>query len=186
MKVQTRAYRELIDAAAREVALPSWTRGGDRFAPGEWLEGLVLTESNGDPRATRYEPHHDRPGRRDSFGDADTPNHDDGILEDDRSYGLMQVLGSNIRRLCGVGPGVPMRFSFAFLPMTNLAFGLRILTAELGATGGDVARALARYNGGASGDQLDADGRMRREEYVQKVALNAQRARMDRGAARIA
>lgn len=179
--MRTRTYRPLIDACALQVGLPPW---GD-LRPGEWLEGLVLQESGGQPNARRYEPHQDRPGRADAASDGDRPDVDDGDLEDDASYGLMQVMGSNARRLCGVPLGSPMRFGFLFLPITNLAFGLRILTAELVATQGSVVRALCRYNGGPTGDALVPDARsgqliFRRQEYADGVHLHARAAREDR------
>jgi hypothetical protein len=141
---------------------------------GVWLEGLILTESAGDPRAYRYEAHQDkRP-------DGDTPGKADGFHEDDASYGLMQVMGYNARRLVGVHAGVPMDFGWMFLPMVNIALGLRILCAELAATKGYVDRALARYNGGPTGERIGADGTMRRQEYVDKVLVNARRVAEDR------
>jgi len=178
--MKTRELRPLIDACAAQVGLPPW---GD-LRPGEWLEGLVLQESGGHPTARRYEPHQDRAARSDSASDGDQPDVDDGQLEDDASYGLMQVMGSNARRLCGVLPGSPMRFGWLCLPITNLAFGLRILTAELQATQGSVVRALCRYNGGPTGDALvpDAHGALvfRRQEYADGVHLHARLAREDR------
>ena len=178
--MRTREYRPLIDACALQVGLPPW---GD-LRPGEWLEGLVLQESGGDPRARRYEPHQDRPGRADAAGDGDQPDVDDGELEDDASYGLMQVMGSNARRLCGLRPGTPMRFGFLLLPITNLAFGLRILAAELVATQGSVVRALCRFNGGPTGDALVSDGRgatvFRRQVYADGVVMHARAVREDR------
>lgn len=181
--MKTRSLRPLIDACAAQVGLPPW---GD-LRPGEWLEGLILQESGGNPAARRYEPHQDRPGRADAATDGDQADVDDGQLEDDASYGLMQVMGSNARRLCGVMPGAPMRFGFLALPITNLAFGLRILTAELQATQGSVVRALCRYNGGPTGDALVPDGRgqivFRRQEYADGVVLHARAAREDRARA---
>jgi soluble lytic murein transglycosylase-like protein len=166
----TAHYRPVIDAMAAFVALPSWDVNGTRYTGPEWLEAQVLTESSGNPDAVRYEPHLDPDG------------HDDGLYEEAKSYGLMQVLGTNIRRLCGVEPGTRMDFSFALLPLVNIALGVRMLTAELAATQGDVARALARYNAGTRGDQLDSQGRMRGQAYVDRVAANAARVRADREA----
>ena len=91
--MNTRTYRPLIDACALQVGLPPW---GD-LRSGEWLEGLILQESGGNPKARRYEPHQDRAGRPDAPSDGDQPGIDDGQLEDDASYGLMQVMGSNVR-----------------------------------------------------------------------------------------
>jgi soluble lytic murein transglycosylase-like protein len=172
--MNTERYRRLINAAAELATLPPWVNGQDVYAPGEWLEGLILHESAGNPKALRYEAHQDL----DAPGDPDAPGADDGLLEDDKSYGLMQVMGYNARRLCGVPDGTPMNFAFLLLPMTNMAFGLRILLGELGATGGDVPSALARYNGGPSGNPRG--GRLRNQDYVDGVAADAARVQLAR------
>jgi hypothetical protein len=179
LRFPSRKLRNIIDAAAAFVGLPEWTVGGETFAPSCWLEGLILAESGGDLTAMRYEPQLDWPIRP-GADDADVPGRDDGVLEDDRSYGLMQVLGSNVRRMCGVAPGTAMDFSFALLPLPNLSFGLRVLIGNLAETKGDVGRALAKYNGGFSGDRTDAQGRMRCQAYVNRVAEHARLARDDR------
>jgi len=160
------------------VALPVWEYRGEVFAPGEWFEALVLGESGGDPKAIRYEAHQDR------VADGDQPGQDDGTREDDKSYGLTQLMGYNARMLCGVPPRTRMDFSFLFLPLANLAFGLRLLAEELAITGGDVARALARYNGGPSGTSLvpgpDGSLVLRRQEYVDRIAHHSRLVVRDR------
>lgn len=180
IELPTFPLRPLIDACAAQTGLPQW----GEFAPGVWLEGLILQESTGNPKARRYEPHQDRAGRHDAAEDADRPDVDDAQLEDDASYGLMQVMGYNARRLCGVPPGTPMDFRFLFLPITGIAFGLRVLSGELAATGGSVVRALCRYNGGPTGDAKVDDGRgslqFRRQEYVDLVLAKTQLAQHDR------
>jgi hypothetical protein len=182
--------RRLIEAAALQAGLPTWPRAGVVYTPAELLEAIVLTESSGNARARRYEPHQDRATRRDAPQDPDTADRDDGELEDDASYGLMQVMGYNVRALCGVPPGTPMRFGWLYLPITNIAFGLRILLGELVAVraevatgkttpGRDVDRALARYNGGPTGDDL-VGGAFRLQAYVDKVGRCAALARANR------
>ncbi len=178
-QLPTARYRALIDAAARLVGLPRW----ESSAPGAWLEALILNESSGNPRAMRYEAHQDRAGRADASSDGDQPGVDDGFLEDDRSYGLMQVMGSNIRRLVGVPPGTPLRFEWSLLPLANLSLGLRVLVAELATTGGDVDRALARYNGGPTGDDVGAGGEMRCAGYVRRVRCALDKVEQDRSLA---
>lgn len=201
--------RRLIDAVAT-YALPTWRsrRYGVTLQPGEWLEGLILTESSGNPRASRYEPHLDRANRRDAAADPDTCDVNDGDLEDDRSYGLCQILGSNVRSLCGAVPllvvgefnhrpvravsaddedafWAPMSFAFAFLPAINLSLGARLLRGELSAVGGgDVERALARYNGGPTGDDIKPEygNDMRLRAYVDRIVKNSRTVIADRAA----
>lgn len=162
------------------VALPSWEYRGETFLPGEWWEGLILAESAGNPSATRYEPHQDR------IPDGDAPLQDDGRHEDDKSYGLVQLMGYNARTLCGVPAGTRMDFQWLLLPLVNLALGLRLLVGELAATEGDVPRALSRYNGGPTGTSLvpgpDGSLVMRRQEYVDRVAQHARAVVRDRAA----
>lgn len=175
--MRTAALRPMIDAAAEFVGLPAWHYQGHKYAPGVWLEGQILQESGGDPRAMRYEGHLDKA----SPGDADAPDDDDGLLEDDRSYGLMQILGANARALAGIAPHVPMNFGWLLLPMANMAFGLRWLLMELRATDGNVSRGLARYNHGPKGEWTDTpDRRMRAQGYVDLVARQAALAQADR------
>ena len=160
------------------VALPVWEYRGEVFAPGEWWEGVIFAESGGDPNAFRYEAHQDR------VADGDQPGQDDGTREDDKSYGLTQLMGYNARMMCGVPPGTRMDFSFLLFPLANLAFGLRLLTQELAITQGDVPRALARYNGGSTGTSLvpgpDGSLVLRRQEYVDRVAHHARLVVRDR------
>jgi len=184
--------RRVVDSSARFVGLLPWTyRGsGEFFSPGECLEGVILTESSGNAKARRYEAHQDRAGRRDQAADADTPENDNGDMEDDASFGLMQVMGFNARVLCGVPPGTPMDFGFLYLPLINISMGLRILLGELASVraevgagkidpGQDFERALCRYNGGPTGDDLTG-GDFRLRAYVDRVARNAARARADK------
>lgn len=164
----TAHYRPVIDAMASFVALPAWNIDGDHFSGGEWFEGLVLTESAGNADAVRYE-------RR-----LDPNGHDDGMFEEAKSYGLVQLLGTTIRRLCGVPAGTRVDFTFALLPIVNLSLGLRLLEANLVAAHGDVAGALARYNAGWKGAEKDASGQLRAQAYVDRVRANASLVHIDR------
>lgn len=201
----TPELRRLIDAAAHLVSLPRWR---DLSGP-EWLEGLILGESGGDPNATRYERHQDQKP------DADRANVNDGMAEDDTSYGLMQVMGYNLRRLVGVPdkvegetPGgwenypfeapVPMNFSWALRPLANIAFGLRLLCEEIERAEREVVQAspalklpldtvvvelaLARYNGGPKGNALTDWPELRTKSYVERVHAHGIKARADRRA----
>jgi hypothetical protein len=175
-RLPTAALRPLVDALAQHAGIPPW----EKFAPGEWLEALILQESGGDPEATRYEPRHDAGGGV----DPDSAGRDDGAYEDDKSYGLMQILGSNARTLCGVAAGTRMSYTFLLRPAVGLVFGLQLLSYELAQTSGDVARALARYNGGPTGERRGADGQLRRQIYVDGVAAWATRVQRDRSRTR--
>lgn len=183
--------RRLIDAMAAYHQLPGLTYEGATYTPGELLEGLILTESSGDPHARRYEPHQDRAGRTDAPTDADMPGRDDGESEDDASYGLTQVMGYNWRRILGLRPGTPVRFGyFAYDPVFSIRAGLIVLQSELQAVyrqhphAGDderMVRALCRYNGGPTGDVFDPDTKdLRLRGYVKKVVSRAATAKADR------
>lgn len=171
MSLPTKKYRPLIRAAVDLVGFPAW----DGIPAPVWVEGQVMTESGGNPKAMRYEPH------LDSAPDGDQPAIDDGVREDDRSYGLLQVLGSNIRARWGIAKGTPMDFSAALLPQMGLALGLSHLAGNLQETGGNVARALAKYNYGGNGGTIGPDGKMVGKEYVDKVREAALRVLSDTG-----
>ena len=180
-----------MDALAAAYALPDFGWEGETYTPAELVEGMVLTESSGNPMARRYEPAYDRPGRADAPSDADRAGVDDGAVEDDSSYGLLQVMGWNWRAMVGAPPATPLKYELLYDPAVGLAAGLRVLSGELralyrehptGDEGTRLLRALARYNGGHTGDDVGADGRMRRHVYVAKVASNTALARADRRA----
>jgi hypothetical protein len=182
--------RRLIEAKAALHGLPRFAYRGNTYTPGTLLEGLVLTESSGDPRARRYEPHQDKAGRTDAPTDPDRPGIDDEDFEDDASYGLCQVMGYNLRHLVGVPPGTRMSFTWAYDPDVNLWAGCMVLTRDLAQVYREAphasesercARALARYNGGPTGDDpTGPGGAMRLQAYVDKVAQRCQTAHLDR------
>jgi hypothetical protein len=197
--------RRLIDAKAHFAGLPVWRslRYKMQWLPGEWVEAMIMTESSGNARARRYEPHQDRATRRDAPTDPDTCDVDDGLIEDDASYGLMQVMGYNLRAAVGcmlvktiltpagprlisdaAGAFAPMSFAWAFDPDRNITEGIKIVASELSFVGGDVERALARYNGGPSGDDVTPEygNDMRLRRYVDKVASWAAKVAQDRTA----
>ena len=178
--------RRLIDAKAAWFSLPMWLYASTFVSPGALLEALVLTESSGNPRAIRYEPHQDRATRKDAASDPDTADRDDGNTEDDKSYGLTQVMGSNARVVLGAPSGTLLNFDRLFEPDLNLHCGCMVLTWELKAVAQEVAagkvppgknveRALCRYNGGPSGDDPDPQrgGAFRLQAYVDKVGSHA-------------
>lgn len=182
------SFRRLIDAIAAFEQLPRWTYKGEGFTAGELLEGLILTESSGNPLARRYEPAHDAPGRKDQGSDPDVLAHDDGAFEDDASYGLGQVMGTTFKALLHVDRPVKIDYSILYRPLFGLAALVETLKGELRTVyltspmqseSERVVRALARYNGGPTGEAL-VDGDIRNRAYVDRVAANAKRARNDR------
>jgi hypothetical protein len=186
----TPALRRLIDAVAGLEQFPLLTWEGVTYTRGELLEALVMTESSGNTRARRYEAHQDRAGRADAAQDADRPDVDDGDREDDASFGLGQVMGYNWRRYVGAPDGTPLDFTLLYEPLIGLGATVKTLRGELAALyredphqadGARMCRALARYNGGPSGDDL-VGNQMRLHAYVERVGANAARARADRRA----
>lgn len=180
-------FRPLIDRIAAYALLPPWVfrvrepESVQVFAPGTWLEGLIMTESAGFPDAVRYERHQDMLGRKDSATDQDTPGQDDGWIEDDKSYGLMQIMGYNLKALTHAPASARVDFRPFLDPEVNMLLGTRLLVQELHAVNGDVPRALARYNGGPTGDdRLEPGAPMRVQVYVDKVLANALGARRER------
>ena len=162
----TARYRHLISAIAEHFALPAW----GSVPAAAWLEAQIIQESSGNPAARRYEP------ALDTVPDGDALRVDDGLFEDDASWGLMQVLGWNLRAQLGIAPGTRMNFAFALDPAFGLICGVRHLATEcLKPVGGsDVPRALARYNGGPGGTSMVADPKtgglvLRRQDYVDAV-----------------
>lgn len=171
--------RRYIDASAALLQFPLWRLpDGTTYPPGVWLEALVMQESSGDPTLRRYEAHHDR------VSDGDHAGADDVRAEDDASWGPMQCLGSNVKNILGMDRDARVRCfdALSFWPL-GMAFGLWVLRETLEHAQGDVARALARYNGGTRGDELVMTSRgkqLRRQEYVDAVLRWADRVVADR------
>lgn len=84
------------------------------------------------------------------------------------SWGLMQVMGQCAREL-----GFERTYLSALCePEVGLEFGCRLLVKKLGIAGGDLARALQLWNGGA--DLEYADGVLNRMEKYKGVCNEAQ------------
>jgi hypothetical protein len=189
-RLRTAPYRALIHAVSGLDRLPDWD--GFDIGPGfavqppysgdEWLEALILTESNGNTLARRYEEHLDRPVSWQE--ERDTVRKDDGVTEDDASYGLMQVMGWNAREFVGLPPvpqgGPYMSFVWLYDALAGIAAGMYILRNCLRREPG-VAMALARYNGGARWADREASGMLRGHAYVSKVWARCALVREDRG-----
>jgi hypothetical protein len=168
-ELKTRVYRATLQAEARRLFLPAWTIHGDLFMGGEWLEGLVLHESAGDPRA--YHVDKLNPELGESF-------------QLDASYGLMQVEGRTaLGQMNALDSWLakPFPLDFLFFPLTGLAYGLRALATALAVAEGVVAPALAFYNGGGWGMQLDAQKRLNDQVYVELIYAAAVKVHADRG-----
>ena len=172
MNLATLPYRRLIDVVAQMEGLPCFTWNGVDYQPGEWLEAQVLVESGGNPRARRFEA-----------GLAKGP--DRGSGESWASWGLLQVLGQTFNGLFGANA---VNFGPLQGPLVGLAVGVKVLVDILSQVRrqnpwvGDseaVSRALARFNGGSSGDVVK-DGRMLRQDYVDRVGSMAALVRADR------
>lgn len=123
-------YRREIEASAK-------TYGVDP----DFLEAEVLTESAGHADAFRYEP---------AFFDrylADKP-YFTAFANPRRvssSYGLLQIMYAT-----AVQYGCTKQPEYLFLPNVNLDLGAQILRDCLKQSGGDLAGAAARYNGGTN------------------------------------
>ena len=163
MALPTRRFRPVIKQAARLFGLPYLTV----YPPAVWLEAMILQESSGEPKARRYEPALDRGSSQ--RPDQDAPGQDDLMFEDDASYGLMQLLGSTYKDVLGIPQASRVPFNVLFHPIVNIGIGCLYLAKLVAATDNSAARALCRYNGGGLGDQLQADGRFRRQEYVDAI-----------------
>jgi hypothetical protein len=185
LKTADEKLRRFIDATAKLYELPAWVTDAGTFTPGELLEAMILTESSGRVNVSRYEPHLDKQ----SASDPDTPGQDDGLLEDDKSYGPMQVLGLNVRAQLGISSRVKMSYGFMQSFGPGVISGVAWLLAELRVARrngyslrtmpDDVTVAVARYNGGPRGNP-DERGVLRTKGYVEKVKKWAKRVSDDR------
>lgn len=167
--------RNFINAVAALYQVPSWDYRNITFHPGCFLEGLIYHEGYiWLEKARRYEKH------QDIAPDADRPGVDDGKYEEDASYGPMQVMGSNVRRLHELPLEARMNYALLNDWLLGCGYGMIILQQELRSTGGNVERALARYNGGPRGELPGPDGQMRRQVYVDAVFEKCRLVMLDR------
>jgi soluble lytic murein transglycosylase-like protein len=123
------------------------------------LEGQVLTESDGDPNAFRFEKAFyeryilDKPltiAKAGAYGPFAAC-----------SVGLMQIMVEVAYEL-----GFDGRPEQLFTPRVNLAWGARKLRRLLDWADGDIVRALCAYNGGAVGNAVRP---LRNQRYADKV-----------------
>jgi hypothetical protein len=137
----------------------------------EWLEGLVLHESGGDPRAYHID-------KLDPLMPTD--------FQLDASYGLMQVEGRTaLGQMLGsieAWKARPWSFDYLYYPLMGMACGLRALMTSLAVSEGLVEPALAFYNGGVWGMSLNpADPhRLNDQGYVELVYEATQKVHDDR------
>jgi len=155
---------QVVAAIAHYINIPFW-RG---YKPWEILAGIVLTESSGNPNARRFEP-----GEAVKYG----VQLDRGQHEPFASWGLMQVMGTNINVQLGLAPDCTMlNFKkFGGRELLGLAFGARELVEAMAMHKDDFEAALGQYNGGAWGAQREPGNMMVNDwEYVERVAHNAE------------
>jgi len=133
------------------------------------VEAIVWVESSGNPKARRYEAHQDRKP------DGDTPGVDDGIHEDDASYGLAQIMGYTARKLGFKGDN----FEALYDERLSIAFCCKLLLQNLRASAMNYRFAVARYNGGPQGNPRP-DGTCRNQDYVDKVFRTMEQLRKKR------
>lgn len=151
MSLPTSKYRELIHTMSD--GLPPWKELS--YPPYVWLEGQILQESTGDPKAYRKEP--------------------SGVA----SYGLLQILDTTTKNILG-NPGITS-FDFLYNPYINLSIGRLVLLDIRSWVGLDnVSTILARFNGGGVGNP-DGEGKLRNQDYVNKVAGWSQKVSIELG-----
>lgn len=125
------------------------------------VEAVSRVESSGKTHAYRYEP---RFWLRYMAKD---PKWDGAIPERvSASYGLLQVMYPVALEL-GMPPADPPEY--LFVPVHGLQYGCRKLREVLGWANGDVAAALAAYNGGKTRDNAPGVEHKRNQSYVDKV-----------------
>jgi hypothetical protein len=141
MTVILPAYRDLVKFGSSWAMLPPWRD----LAGWQWLGGQVLQESGGIASARHYD------------ASIDPNKYDDGMHEDYASYGLMQIEGFTIKNYLHLSRDTQVDYSFLYYPVQNLSWGLRVLTENLTEYHEDVDRALAAYNGGSRGAEINPD-----------------------------
>ena len=148
------AYRQDIEAAAARFTLDP-----------NLVEAVVLTESAGKTSAYRYEP---------QFYAKYMASRPEWARENPErvsaSYGLMQVLYVTAREM-GFTGSAP---EYLFVPDIGLEFGCRKLRQLLTWSTGNVAQALAAYNGGRV---ANAKPPYRNQSYVDRVLTHMAGAR---------
>lgn len=149
------------------------------------IEAVCLVESSGDPTAWNPEPRYryfwdvrqQRPFRRvtDAEVAAKVPPVDFPALAGDRdqewwgqqaSWGLMQVMGAVAREH---GCRLPYLPALVRHERLALEYGARALRVCLAWAGGDVAAALAAFNGGRTADNGPGVAVKRNQVYVDKA-----------------
>lgn len=106
------------------------------------VAAVVEQESGWRPEATRYEEHY-----RWLVVPAEGCGLEDSAAElrgQRTSWGLLQIMGANARSLGLSGP-----FEALLRPGLGLEYGCRYLAQQLRREGGNVRRALSRYNSGS-------------------------------------
>jgi soluble lytic murein transglycosylase-like protein len=124
------------------------------------VESFVVTESSGNPKATRYEPNFYKKYILPMLHDnAYTPHEAIGRAT---SYGLMQIMGQVARE-----KGFKGEFEELFDPATGLEWALRHLRHFIDKYAPSLDDAIASYNAGSP--RKDANGFYYNAQYVSKI-----------------
>ncbi len=143
--------RAKIEKAAKDACLDA-----------DLVEAFVMTESSGNPKATRYEPAFYKRYVQPLLGKAKglTPHELAGRAT---SWGLMQLMGQVAREL-----GFKGQFEELFIPEIGLKWSLKHLCHFIDKYHDDLDMAIAAYNAGTP-KRTDTGKSFRNQAYVDKV-----------------
>lgn len=126
-----------------------------------FVAAIVMTESGGDPCATRYEHHYRWLVNPRDYADKNGISQATEEIHQKTSWGLMQVMGGLARDLRFSGPIVEMCIE----PKTGLDLGCKYLKQQLERYG-TYEKAVAAYN---AGSVRMNNGMYVNQKYVDKV-----------------
>lgn len=125
-------YDKIIDAVALELGVDS-----------NLIRAIIMTESNYNPTATRYEP-----------------------KLNESSSGLMQILPSTASSVLGK----TVTTQDLFDPMTNILAGAKYIKQQLDKYKNNIPLAVSAYNAGHA--LVDSHGNIVNSDYVNKITSN--------------
>lgn len=149
------SFRSCVEKAARRHGLPL-----------DIVLGIIETESGGDYRAIRYEPHYRW------LVDFSHPSVSAATetMQQKTSWGPMQVMGAVAREHGFEGPFL----SALCEPAVGVEYGCRLLARLIRLYRGTVADAVSAYNQGSAKKNVET-GEYRNQQYVDKVMAAADR-----------